>query len=266
MVVTVTNVIDLRDSNRRNKRYMLNQIVVDNGFPGKQNLVMVTDLQEMTIAATPTFDLAGLQIGSASLISAPTAAPGIQNFNSNAPFGAFNGSYLLPFNTSAPQLPANALVLEDPAKIIFPNQNLFIEDASAFAGDCNSFVAQSSSFLNIAEALLYPSIDAALTAQLGALVIGGGQPIIPPNVLANNPQLASQIQIPQPATSIASQATSTVTQAAAGSAPAGSPHALEPALLATQAPAVEPAVVGGAAAPPSTTARVIPTLTAIAGR
>ncbi len=222
MVVTVTNVIDLRDSSRSNKRYLLNQLIADNGFPDKLNLVMVSDRQEMTIGATPTLDLSGLQVGSATAVGTATATPGIQNFNSAAPFGAFNGSFLLPFNTSAPQLPPNALILEDPANIIFAdNTNLFVQDFSSFANDCTNFVSQSSSFLNLASALLYPSIDAAIAAQLSLLSIGSGLPIIPPSVLLNNPQLAGQIQ----------------------------PSAAAP-------PAPPPQVVGGAAAPPPRLRRV----------
>ncbi len=243
--MTITNVIDAREPSNSNKRYLMNQLVVDNGFPDKLNLIMVSDKQEMTIGASPTLDLSGLAgfgAASASAISKPTATAGIQNFNSNAPFGSFNGSVLLPFNTSAPQLPANALILDDPANIIFAgSSNLFVQDSSSFATDCTNFVAQSSSFLNLASALLYPSIDAAIAAQLAVLQIGGGIPVIPASVLQNNPQLAGQAQGPAPP----------APQVVGGSA----------------VPA--PVVAGGAAAPApaaATSERVIPTLTAAAGR
>ncbi|KAH8889380.1 hypothetical protein GQ53DRAFT_226093 [Thozetella sp. PMI_491] len=281
VIVTVTNVIDSRDSKQSNKRYLLNQLVADNGFPDKLNLVMVSDKQEMTIGASPTLDLSGLQVGSASVISTPTATPGIQNFNNQAPFGAFNGSFLLPFNTSSPQLPAGALVLQDPADIIFAGStNLFVQDNNAFASDCTNFIAQSSSFLNLASALLYPSIDAAIIAQLGALQIGGGLPIIPAAVLLNNPLLAGQAQ---PAQAVTPQVVggSAAPAAAPEAAAAGPGVVTVPVPAAATAPAVAAAPVAaapvaeGAAAEvapspaadpaPATTERVIPTFTPIAG-
>lgn len=86
--MTVTTVVDARNPLNINQRYLMNHILVDNGFPDKQQVVMVTDSQTYTVttastssaetaettetteeAATSTFDLGSL------LASAATATP-----------------------------------------------------------------------------------------------------------------------------------------------------------------------------------------------
>lgn len=190
--MTVTNVIDARDPANINKRYLVNQLRADNGFPEREILVMVTQAQEITIGATPTLNLAGIlgSVASASAVSSATGVPIVTGFDPNAPFGQLNGSTILPYNTSAP---TNALLFEDPANIIFTNSNsgLFVESIGGFQSDCSSFGAQSNSFLNLAAAQLFTSFQAAAAAQLANLKLGTAVPIIPPTILVANPALAS---------------------------------------------------------------------------
>jgi len=52
--VTVTNVIDARDALNVNRRYLLDHLLVDNGFTDKEQVIMVTEAQAMTITADAT--------------------------------------------------------------------------------------------------------------------------------------------------------------------------------------------------------------------
>ncbi|KAL1859607.1 hypothetical protein VTK73DRAFT_7522 [Phialemonium thermophilum] len=192
VIVTVTNVIDARDPSKVNKRYLVNQLLADNGFPDKQLVVMVTQAEEMTIAATPTLDL-GRVLGtaaSASAVSSATSAPIVSSFDPFAPFGQLNGSLILPYNTSAPK---NALVLDDPANIVFPNARggLFVESVDGFRSDCSTFGSRTSVFINLANVQLFSSFQEAAAAQLAGLELGTALPVIPAAVLAANPSLAS---------------------------------------------------------------------------
>jgi hypothetical protein len=100
VIVTVTNIVDARDAKNVNKRYLMNQLVADNGFPNSQLVVMVTQQQEMTIGPTPTLNIPGLSAAQASAVSLPTNVPAISNLDPNAPFGQLNASQILPYNTT----------------------------------------------------------------------------------------------------------------------------------------------------------------------
>lgn len=220
--MTVTNVIDARDPANINKRYLLNQLLADNGVPDKQFLVMVSQAQEMTIAATPTVDLSGIlgTAASASVLSTATSSPAVvAGLDPSAPFGLFNGSLILPYNTSAP---SSAVVFEDPANIIFASggvgSSLFVESAAGFQSDCAAFVAQQNSFLDLAALQLFSSVEQAAAAQLAAIRLGTALPLIPPSVLAGNSALASalaSLKGSATAASSSSSATATATAEAA---------------------------------------------------
>ncbi|KAK4192124.1 hypothetical protein QBC35DRAFT_459762 [Podospora australis] len=250
VIITVTNVVDQRDPNNINNRYLLNQLRIDHGFPDKELLVMVTDAQTMTISATSatpptstiptaTLDFSqstmtnSLDLGALGNFLQSTAAPsasflnhrsshqqpqrrevniiGLDNGNGDAPFaiggspfGLFDQPLLLPFGTTAPTA---GLVLQDPAVIIFPDQQgTFVETLDTFATDCLLSGATGGGIFNLfneqdGQSLLYPSFEAALAAQLANLNLGGvlrtggvlPLPIIPPSVLAANPELASEL-------------------------------------------------------------------------
>lgn len=221
VIVTVTNVIDARDPANVNKRYLLNQLLADNGVPDKQLLVMITQAQAMTIGASPTIDLSGIlgTAASASAVSTPTAGAVVAGFDPNAPFASLNGSLILPYNTSAP---SNALVFEDPANIIFlDNSNsssrnqLFVQSAVGFQNDCAAFTAQQNSFVNLAALQLFGSVQAALAAQLATINLGTALPLIPPSVLAGNAALASALASLSASATASSSSSSTTETATA---------------------------------------------------
>ncbi|KAK4169386.1 hypothetical protein QBC43DRAFT_354610 [Cladorrhinum sp. PSN259] len=79
IILTVTNVIDQRDPSNISNRYLLNQLRIDNGFPDKEVMVMVTDAQTMTISTTPTVGSLPTSTLEPSLAPEPTAVnPSLQ--------------------------------------------------------------------------------------------------------------------------------------------------------------------------------------------
>jgi len=180
----VTNVVDARDAATVNNRYLVNQLLVDNGAPQSEIVVMVTASDTMTINAvpTPTVDVAGL-LSAASAVSTATATPAVAAFDSSAPFGQLNQSVILPYNSSAPTIPNNAQVFADPAAIILPNQNLFVEDITVLQSDCQLISVNTGSLFNL-QAFLLSSFEAVAATQLSGLVIGSAAPPIPAVVVA----------------------------------------------------------------------------------
>ncbi|KAK3379527.1 hypothetical protein B0T24DRAFT_160543 [Lasiosphaeria ovina] len=231
VIVTVTNVVDARDPAQVNRRYILNRLRVDNGFAGKEIVIMVTQKQEMTISATATAAAAASTAAPAAVVardnnnnnlaallaSAGVGAVGVPNlvasFNPNtALFALLNQSLLLPYGTPAPALNSNAaLAVDDPANIIFAGQSgLFVENAATFQSDCLRAGAGGSVNVNVvssggggggggglaaalARLQLFSSPQAALAAQLATLALGSAVPAIPPAVLAANPALAAAL-------------------------------------------------------------------------
>ena len=193
----MTNVVDARDPANVNKRYMMNQLRADNGVPDKELVVMMTQADEMTIAATPTVDLSGVLGGDspATAVSAPTGQPAVAGFDPNAPFSQWNGSMILPYNTSAPA-PKNAMVVEDPANIIFANSgnNLFVESIAGFQSDCAAFGAQASILLDLAAVQVFNNVQAAADGLLTGLALGAVAPVVPASVRTAHPDLAAQAQ------------------------------------------------------------------------
>lgn len=192
VIVTVTNIVDARDTTRVNRRYLMDQLRIDNGVPDKELVVMVTQKDEMTIsaAATPTLSLANF-VASASA-GLPTPVSNVVSFDPAAPFALFNSSSLiLPYNTSAP---TNPLVFEDPANIIFAGQhNLLVESIGSLQADCVQLAATNSLINQAALQLaLFGSFQQAAAAQIAGLHIGGGIPVIPTNILVSHPDLAEQ--------------------------------------------------------------------------
>ncbi|KAI2465906.1 hypothetical protein F4781DRAFT_434912 [Annulohypoxylon bovei var. microspora] len=147
VIVTVATVVDARAGKGNQNRYMVNQLLADNGKPESQIMVMVSDAQTMTLGASQTVDLAG--VAAASAVSQPSAAPAqIVNQDPNAPFGNINQSLLLPIGAQAPAID---LVFSDPAAIILPNQNsLFVESTDTFLQDCGFYSSNNNAFANLA--------------------------------------------------------------------------------------------------------------------
>ncbi|KAM7209255.1 hypothetical protein V8F20_000593 [Naviculisporaceae sp. PSN 640] len=209
VIVTVTNIVDARVPTNINRRYLLNQLRIDNGVPDKELVVMVTQKEEMTIHPTPTINARNPDASATLSGGFPEQTPSspvskIVNFDPTAPFALLNQSLILPYNTSAP---TNPLVFEDPANIIFAGQhNLLVESLGSLQQDCIQ-LATANSFINQAIQLsLFSSLQQAAAAQLSGIQIGGGIPIIPPDVLLSHPDLASQY------TSAIAQETATATE------------------------------------------------------
>ncbi|EON98041.1 hypothetical protein UCRPA7_6353 [Phaeoacremonium minimum UCRPA7] len=176
VIVTVTNVVDLRDSSNKNNRYLINQLLADNAAPESQIVVMVTALDTLTVGAvaTPT-DLSAV-LASASAVSNPTATPAVASFDQLAPFGQLNQSVLLPFNSSAPSLNVDQ-VFVDPAAIILPNQALFVSDVNTLNQDCALVAINSGSLFNLQAALL-SNLAAVAQAELAGLILGQVNPTL----------------------------------------------------------------------------------------
>lgn len=149
MIVTVSTLVDSRAGQDKGNRYMVNQLLVDNGKPDNQVMVMVSDAQTMTIGASQTVDLAGVA-GATAVVSQATGAPAaIVDADPAAPYGKANSneSLILPIGAQAPAID---LVFADPAAIILPNQdNLFVESTGSFLQDCGFYQSNNNAFLNI---------------------------------------------------------------------------------------------------------------------
>ncbi|OAA58387.1 hypothetical protein SPI_06460 [Niveomyces insectorum RCEF 264] len=122
VIVCVTELVDLRNGGSRNTRYMVNQLLADNGHPQKSVVVMLTAASPVTInTATPTLDLSGLlgANGSAGLpsnvvasvvaaasasaaVAAAAAASSSSAFSNSSTTGANSSSN----NTETPQVAA----------------------------------------------------------------------------------------------------------------------------------------------------------------
>ncbi|KAL0930818.1 uncharacterized protein CTRU02_213553 [Colletotrichum truncatum] len=194
IIVTVTGLVDNRNQGQQNKRYLVNQLLADNGQPGKQALVMVTDPIPMQIstkqAATSQSNAFGAArvalappFGSrsnntddnfkASAVSGPDAVDStlrLASFDQTAPFGQIGQSIILPAGTQAPQL---SLSVPDPAAIILPNQQgLFVENSATFLSDCASSAANAASgnpALAGAASAIFSSFQQIAAAQLAGL-------------------------------------------------------------------------------------------------
>ncbi|KAF0323199.1 hypothetical protein GQ607_009538 [Colletotrichum asianum] len=226
IIVTVTGLVDNRQGGGQNKRYLVNQLLADNGKPGQQALVMVNDPTPMDISTqqaassqSDTFGAARVALDSASdAVSNNTdgvqaaAAPSpeadesdttlkLAAFDQAAPFGQVGQSIILPAGTQAPQLAAS---VPDPAAIILPNQaGLFVSNAATFLTDCASTAANAAAgnpalagaALNIFSS--FQQIAAAQLAGLSGLGIFNnagqvqGQPLGAIAVGANQPVAAA---------------------------------------------------------------------------
>lgn len=198
----MTKVVDLRNRNAQNNRYMVNQLLADNGRPDKEVVVMISAAEEMTIglptpsaAADPAAASVQAQVQAQAQAAADASnqtgsTPQIAAFDPAAPFGRSNQSVVLPFGSQAPTLPNRAQVFADPAAVILPGaRNLFVEDISRFSADCALWGANGNSLFNLQSALL--AAGQVATAQLAGLVLGGGLDANLANQLLNGKGAAS---------------------------------------------------------------------------
>ncbi|KAF6814347.1 hypothetical protein CSOJ01_04070 [Colletotrichum sojae] len=194
IIVTVTGLVDNRNQGQQRMRYLVNQLLADNGQPGKQTLVMVTDpsplqisTQQAASSQSNAFGAARVALGdSAADSTGPQASDGsvkasavtgaddatlkLAAFDQAAPFGQVGQSIILPAGTQAPQL---SLSVPDPAAIILPNQQgLFVENTATFLSDCASSaanVANGNPALAGAAATIFSSFQQIAAAQLAGL-------------------------------------------------------------------------------------------------
>ncbi|GKT43681.1 uncharacterized protein ColSpa_03862 [Colletotrichum spaethianum] len=187
VIVTVTGLVDNRNQGQQNQRYLVNQLLADNGVPGNQTLVMVTDptpMQISTLQAASSqanaFGAANVALENAPAVGgsnnsnaqAPNAAPAddstlsLAAFNQAAPFGQIGQSVILPAGTQAPQLTS----VPDPAAIILPGQQgLFVQNAGTFLSDCATTAAGGNQALAGVAAQIFSSFQQIAAAQYAAL-------------------------------------------------------------------------------------------------
>ncbi|KZL67027.1 cas1p-like protein [Colletotrichum incanum] len=191
IIVTVTGLVDNRNQGQQSQRYLVNQLLADNGVPEKQTLVMVTDPTPMQISTQQAassqenaFGVASVELENAPAAGSnnfsaqavggdPNAAPAdddstlnLAAFNQAAPFGQIGQSVILPAGTQAPQLTS----VPDPASIILPGQQgLFVQNAGTFLSDCATSAAGGNQALAGVAAQIFSSFQQIAAAQLAGL-------------------------------------------------------------------------------------------------
>ncbi|KAI1487474.1 hypothetical protein F5X96DRAFT_672632 [Biscogniauxia mediterranea] len=255
VIVTVTTLVDVRPGSNGQKRYMVNQLLADNGKPDQAVTVMVSDAATMTVGASATAPAAADNLAQqASVVPTPSAAPApatFQGADPAAPFGQVNQSLLMPAGAAAP---AVDIVFADPAAIILPGRaDLFVESTATFLQDCGFYQGNANAFLNLG-AQVFTSFQeisvgggasvSIIQQQRGgpaAVVVGGAAPA-PAPVPVPAPAAPAPVAAapPVPAAPEQAPAASAPPAAAVEATPAPAPDAA-PAPEATPAPAPAPA-------------------------
>ncbi|KAH8673977.1 hypothetical protein BX600DRAFT_509192 [Xylariales sp. PMI_506] len=222
VIVVVQTLVDTR-SGQNSNRYLINQLLADNGHPGQQVVVMVSDAATLTIGPTATAGAALPGLNGTNVIAQPTQTPSIANFDPNVPFGQLGQTVILPLGAQAPQI-IQSQIFTDPALIIFPNQkNLFVEDSSNFLVDC----ALQGAFFGTQGAQTYSSFGQLAAGQAGSVIIVDG---------SGNSQGVPAAVIPGTSTTTTAAAP-VVTQTTAATDSATAPAAPPPATTDTAAAA-----------------------------
>ncbi|CAK7197927.1 hypothetical protein SEUCBS139899_000577 [Sporothrix eucalyptigena] len=280
VIVCVTELVDLRGGNNgRNSRYMINQLLADNGQPQSSVVVMLTAANPVTInAAQPTLDLSGLLganasalpsgvvasvVAAASASAAAAVSSGIATtntslssnggslqvaaFDPNNPFGQINQTVILPYGSKAPSLPNGAQVVADPASIILPNQNnLLVEDITQFNQDCSLYTSNGLSLFNLQSSVLQEA-EAIAALEVSGLTLGSSSSLNSAAAALLGGAAGSIVNIGSAVVSTAT--TASVAAAAAATVATTSVTAAAPAASSTAAAAVAAgaAVVSSAA-------------------
>ncbi|KAL3424767.1 hypothetical protein PVAG01_04048 [Phlyctema vagabunda] len=124
VIIIVTQVIDVRDSNNRNDRFLARQIRADNDPSFEDVAVVMTEIEQLTVGAGQVQTVAsdGL-LQAAALATGVSAAPAIATYNPAAIPGA-NQTQMLPIGASAPNW--GLQVENDPAMIIEADQSAMV--------------------------------------------------------------------------------------------------------------------------------------------
>lgn len=119
IVVIVTEIIDNRDSNNRNKRYCVHQVHSNENIL-EQVVVVVSDRSTMTINDNSGRN--NRRQAAATGVPIPT----VVNFDPSADVSANNNTMILPSGLPAPSF-KNANQAEDPASIILDGTDAFVD-------------------------------------------------------------------------------------------------------------------------------------------
>jgi hypothetical protein len=235
VLVTVTNVVDARNPAGINNRYLLNELLIDNGFADQQQVIMVTESQTYTVTATTptttesaasTLDLGSIvdsasATPTASSLTLPLVGGGGAGFNGlglgqgqgqiiqqqTTTVTTFNPLSGIPLSfLNSPQAlllpydtaaPTSPLIIEDPANIVYGGVNgLLVHGLSNFQADCAVFGLGGNAFVGGAAGLgLFSSVQQAVQFQLTSIRIGGATQFIPPSILLAHPNLAGSLRV-----------------------------------------------------------------------
>jgi len=125
IVVVVTQIIDQRDSNNVNTRYMTHQVKANNANAVEEIQIMVTEAQAITIGAQQVAQATGINAQLQASAASANAVAAMATADPNAPFAASNATMLLPSGASAPTMDN---VSADPANIVEEEQTtLFVQ-------------------------------------------------------------------------------------------------------------------------------------------
>jgi len=125
VVVVVTEVIDQRDSNNVNTRYMTHQVRANNLNAVEEIQIMVTEAQAITIGTQQVAQATGTNAQLQASAASANAVAAMATADPNAPFAASNATMLMPFGASAPTMDN---VSNDPANIVEEDQEtLFVQ-------------------------------------------------------------------------------------------------------------------------------------------
>ncbi|CAP68723.1 uncharacterized protein PODANS_7_6920 [Podospora anserina S mat+] len=156
------------------------------------------------IQPTPSPQPRGNSPRQINLVNLPADLSSLPN-NDNLDFThLLNQSLLLPFGITAPKFGSSlGLVLADPAAIILPGQKeIFVDTLASLQSNCLALqLGLGNTGLGLGgvrfDGQLFGSLEELIQAGVGGLVGGGGglnlgQPVIPPGVIAANPDLADE--------------------------------------------------------------------------
>ncbi|MEW7347373.1 hypothetical protein, partial [Klebsiella pneumoniae] len=81
---------------------------------------------------------------------------------------------ILPYGSKAPSLPDGAQNVDDPARIILPNQNtLLVEDFRQFSRECALYSSNNgASLFNLPSSSVVVAIEEIAAVEVGSLTLG----------------------------------------------------------------------------------------------
>lgn len=292
VIVSITEVIDVRNAASPNKRYMVNQQLADNGNSQSTVVVMLTASSPMTIGLpSQSLDLSGLlgaaasalpskvvasvvsdAAASATAVAASAAANAatfanttvassnssssssgqVTSFDPNNPFGQFNQSMILPYGSKAPSLPDGAQIVSDPAAIILPNKGGLLVEDVSQFSQDCAALASTSTLFNLQSSVLQAEQIAA--QLLSGLSLGASSSINSAAAGLLGVAGASSVSSVAATTSSSSSAIAPETVAVAASASASS---VSTAVASVSAASSTVEIAASSAAPATTSSAAV---------